>query len=143
MKNRIPTMLALGCLAAACLNATLAADPAANELEYKTWLSRHASEDLLSRTRYGRRVPRRLVITEFEGDDANTQLGVREFSREATHGTEITMDGKPESFSRDSFADRGGGSDTPLPASTLSRLEELLSALPDDGGRLPPPGADC
>jgi len=124
-------------LAAACLAAPPAADSDAAQSEYQAWVDRHEKKEFTGRTMQGEPAPLKLLIAAVEGDDLPQNP---RFSTEVEHSTEIAMDGHVWGFHSSSWGRGGGGGGTVLPAATLARIDELVTGLPDEAPRLPPPG---
>ena len=84
-------------------------------------------------------VPLKLIVTAIEGDEAQAGTQEPDISREVSYGCEILADGEVQNFHREAVGGMGAGTNT-IPADDQRRLDKLLSKLPDDGARLPPPG---
>jgi WD40 repeat protein len=112
-------------------------DPVASATSnYDGWVAEYTS-DKSYYNRFGdAKTPLKLRITAVEGDDHAPNANPRQ-SRPTVYGTAVTAEGV-HYFSHSSWS-TSGGSHGPLPAARLTRLDELLAKLPDDGKRLPPP----
>ncbi len=80
----------------------------------------------------------KLSVTATEGDEPQPNGNVG-WPQGIRYGCEVTADGKSYGFYFNALGTKGSGPTT-LPDADLKRLDQLLSKLPDDGARLPPPG---
>ena len=105
--------------------------------EYQDWIAHHKRPQLhergpatLNMVRHA--VPLKLAITGIEHEDqipSQPSLPV-----EMVHCREVTTEGRLPGFEHDGLSGNTEFGAAPLPALTMERLDQLLAALPDDGG---------
>ena len=108
---------------------------------YQQWVSRYAREkpESMRSSDQGGKV--KLIVATVEGDETSTPGdGVYPARRASIAGAELSTDGHVWGFMESAFGSKGSGGGSPVPAEDMKRLDELLTRLPGDGQRLPPPG---
>lgn len=136
--RRIVGLLLLAWFVAPWLGAALAADPDSTKTDYENWISKYAKKALVGGS-LGMRNPLKLVVKVVTGDDIEVPEPRQLNTREIVDETEVAMDGEFTSVRITSMAIHGGGRQI-LAETAMIRLNELLPALPEDHGRLPPLG---
>ncbi len=106
--------------------------PSPARSEYDQWVQLHAWKFPTE----GPPLKMGVIAIEHDEPQANAQDLI--YERKISYGCSVTADGRPYDYWRGPWGSKGGGGEK-LPADDLKRLDKLLSKLPDDGGRLPPP----
>jgi WD40 repeat protein len=112
------------------------------ETDYEQWISRYAQTNRTALFFPSEKAaPLKLIVTTV-GEEHKTN-NVRTLSRfgsgVATHGSEISSEGKIAYFSTSDFGSKGGSGPN-LGILEVARLDVLLAKLPSDGSQLPPSG---
>jgi WD40 repeat protein len=106
-------------------------NPSPKRSEYERWVKFYSASSTEGK-------PPRLVVTALEHDEPQANAQDLIYQRAIGYGCSVTADGGSYDFYWDPGGTKGGGPTT-IPADDLKRLDKLLSKLPDDGARLPPP----
>lgn len=117
----------------------------AQNTDYEQWIARYVRTNhtaVFGVFGKGEVVPIKLRVTVVEGEpntngiEALSHLGLGV----STYGAVISTHGRIAYFSHSDFGSKGSSGGPPLSAAELKKLDSLLTKLPDDGERLPPPG---
>lgn len=110
----------------------------ANPSEYQEWSHRYATRPISDK--FGDATsPVKLVLTAVEGDEQKPDEPHAYDSKVISYGCLVSTGGRVSYFHHSALAEKGGGYPQ-LPEADLTRLDQLLAQLPDDGSRLPPAG---